>query len=442
MSAGQPPSTSLNFCYASRDRKNNAMKNFAEANEALSRLWQDVRTQPKAYRLETIIALMRYLGSPQDRLKIIHVAGTSGKTSTTYYAAALLKAAGKKVGHIVSPHVDEVNERVQINLVPMPEREFCRELEIFLGIVKQGGLHPSYFEVLVAFAFWEFVRAQVEYAVIEVGLGGLTDATNVINRSDKVCVITDIGLDHIDRLGSTLEEIAEQKAGIIQLHNSVFCYQQGKEVMAPIIEHARNNQADLTILNSDAAEFELDFLPLFQQRNLGLARAAVNRALQQSGEPELTDAMVIEAAKTYIPARMEEVTYQGRKIIVDGSHNAQKLRALIESIRRKYPRQKIAALVSFVGNRSFRLDDSAEELAAALDHVIMTGFFGPQDGPHESEDPEELAALLRRHGAVSVEAVADPQAAFKVLLARPEPILMVTGSFYLLNHIRPLLRDD
>lgn len=418
------------------------MKTFAEANEALRELWQDERTKPRTYTLDTITALMDYLGNPQEKLKIVHVAGTSGKTSTAYYAAALLKAAGKRVGLTVSPHVDDVNERVQINAVPMPERAFCSELAIFLELVKKSRLEPSYFEAMVAFAFWEFVRSGMEYAVVEVGLGGLLDATNVIRRPDKVCIITDIGRDHADRLGSTLADIAEQKAGIIQLHNSVFCYRQAPVVMEPIIARARQQQADLHILDDDAVQSSLDFLPLFQQRNLGLACAAVDYLLKQNGESGLTDEMVAEAAKIYIPARMEEVPYGGRTIIVDGAHNAQKLHALAESVRRKYPDKKIAAIVSFVGNRTFRLDGSIKELAQLLDHVIITSFSGPQDGPHVSEDPEELAQLFRRHGVASVEVVADPGEAFTVLLTRPEPILLVTGSFYLLNHIRPLLKKQ
>jgi len=417
------------------------MKTFAEVHDVLRHFWPDQLTRPNTYTLETITALMDYLGNPQNKLKVIHVAGTSGKSSTTYYAAALLAAAGKKVGHTVSPHVDEINERVQINGMPMPEHEFCRELTTFLDLVKGSGLRPSYFEIMIAFAFWEFTQVGMEYAVIEVGLGGLTDATNIIDRPDKVCVITDIGLDHTDRLGPTLESIAEQKAGIIQPGNSVFCYQQDEEAAVPIRERARQQGADLQVLGVDAAVAELDDLPLFQQRNLGLARAAVDHCLQQNGGVALTKAMVAQAAKAYIPARMEEVQYGGRTIVIDAAHNGQKLHAMAESLRHKYPGQKVAGVVGFVAKRSFRLEDSAEEVARLLDHVIATSFHGAEDEVHDSEDPNEVVELLRRHGVASLEVAADPEEALKTLLARPEPILMITGSFYLLNCIRPLLRE-
>lgn len=416
------------------------MKTFAEANQILRQFWP-VNLKRKAYTLEHIVQLMDYLDNPQDKLRVVHVAGTSGKTSTAYYAAALLKAAGKKVGLSVGPHVDEINERVQINLKPLPEAEFCRELTIFLELVKKSGIPITYFELLIAFAFWEYVRQGVEYAVMEVGLGGLTDGTNIVSRQDKVCVITDIGLDHINVLGSTLAEISEQKAGIIRLHNSVFCYRQDDEAMAPIKARAKQKQAGLHILDASAAEARRDFLPLFQQRNLGLARAAVNHVLDGGGGKPLTEAMVAEAAKVYIPARMETIKIGGKVLVIDGAHNAQKLHALAESVRKKFAGQPAAAVVTLARGRSYRLEDSTKELAGFLDHIIVTGFGGlPVDGPHRSEEPEVLAGLFRKHGVKSLEIIPKPQEAFEALLKRPEPLLLVAGSFYLLNHIRPLLR--
>src|SRR5690606_38872097 len=119
----------------------------------------------------------------------------------------LLAAAGQKVGMTVSPHVYEVNERVQINTKPLAETQFCRELSRFLNIIQSSGVRPTYFELLVAFAYWEFAEQGVDYAVIEVGLGGLLDGTNVVARDDKVCIITDIGFDHTSVLGKTLSAI-------------------------------------------------------------------------------------------------------------------------------------------------------------------------------------------------------------------------------------------
>src|SRR5712691_3519862 len=159
------------------------MRNFAEARVALH-AYVSSRPSERTYTLERMMQLMAYLGHPQDTLKIMHVAGTSGKSATAYYAAALLMAAGKRVGLTVSPHAVEVNDRVQINLTPLPEQTFCQELSVFLGLVTKSGITPTYFELLIAFAYWEFVCQRVDYAVVEVGLGCMVDATNVITRRD------------------------------------------------------------------------------------------------------------------------------------------------------------------------------------------------------------------------------------------------------------------
>lgn len=413
---------------------------FADANQALEPYWP-LHHKKHLHTLDHIREFMDFLGNPQEKLQVIHVAGTSGKTSTAYYTAALLHAAGKKVGLTVSPHVDEINERVQINLKPLPEQRFCQGLEEFLQLVTESGISLSYFEVLYTFAIWEFVREQVDYAVVEVGVGGLLDSTNVITRPDKICVITDIGLDHTHILGGTLGEIVHHKAGIIHLHNPVFCYKQDPVVMEGIRTAARQKQADLHILEAAEANKQPGFLPLFQQRNLGLARAAVNWALQRGGSRRLNDAMIELAAHTHIPGRMEVFKKAGKTLIVDVAHNAQKLEALGQSLQAQYPSDQVAALVSLADGRNDRLDPAGREMAAMAEHLIVTTFGGPEDGPHHSIDPELLVHALRQHGATSIEVVADPAAALRALLKRPEPVLLVTGSFFLLNHIRPLLRQ-
>lgn len=411
------------------------LSNFAEVHAALAAFLPD-RLSRHAYTPDHIGEFLAAIGNPQDAVRVIHVAGTSGKTSTAYYAAALLRAAGHKVGLTVSPHVDEINERVQIDLVPLPEQQFCAELSTFLDIVEANHATLTYFELLVAFAFWEFARQKVDYAVVEVGIGGLADATNVITREDKVCVITDIGLDHQNVLGDTLGEIAAQKAGIIQLHNSVFCYQQASEIMAPIQKRAAQKRADLHLITATPSS-ALEALPLFQQRNLTLAQAAVAFLLDVQVETELLHA----AATVRIPARMETFQYQGKTIILDGAHNAQKLTALRQSMAARYPDQPVAALVSFAARRGDRVETATAEIARMAEHIIVTSFGAASDGMPYSEDPAIIAAHCKSHGALQVSVVPRPERAFDTLLRSPEKILLVAGSFFLLNHIRPRLRE-
>lgn len=394
------------------------------------------------HKLEHMEALMAHLGNPEKKLRVVHVAGTSGKTSTAYYAAALLKAAGHKVGLTVSPHVDGVNERVQIDLVPLDEQAFCQELELFLELVAQSDLHPNYFETLVAFALWEFVRQEVDYAVVEVGLGGLLDSTNVCRRADKLCIITDVGFDHMNILGSTLREIAAQKAGIMHAGNDAFCYLQGDEVMEQIHLRAQAERARVHVIDPGLIVSEAAALPLFQQRNFGLSVAAINFLLERDGQATLSSGQLQEAAAVRIPARMEAFAVQGKTVIIDGSHNAQKLHALIRSLRARYPEQPIAALVSFAAHGDYRVESAVAELATVCDDVIVTSFAGAQDGPVHSVEPETVVRACRDAGIARAVVISDPAEAWAALLNHPQPILLVAGSFYLLNHIRPLIPTD
>jgi dihydrofolate synthase/folylpolyglutamate synthase len=411
--------------------------NFEEAHAALRQFYRKDTT----YTLDRMRELMDYLGNPQNELKVIHVAGTSGKTSTAYYAAALLQAAGFKVGLTVSPHVDEVNERVQIGLTPLPEAGFCTALGEFIGKVEKSGILPSYFELMVAFAYHEFARQKVDYAVVEVGLGGLLDGTNVISREDKICIITDIGLDHTEILGDTLGKIAAQKAGIIQPHNHVFVYEQSEEVMAVIAAAADKQSAHVHVQKLEVTP-EAHDLPGFQQRNFGLSKAAVQYVLERDGHAGLTAPQLVAAARTHISARMETLKYGGKTIIIDGAHNAQKLETLLTAVAEKYPNQKIAALAGFVEGDTFRLEHALAELLPRVELLIATSFYSEKDYPKYSVAPSIIAAKSRRKGYKNVEVCENSAEALELLLARSEPVLLVTGSFYLLNHIRPLLLDQ
>lgn len=414
------------------------ISNFIEA-EAMLQRFAPANLSRHAYTLEHVKRFMDFLGKPQDKLEVIHVAGTSGKTSTCYYLASLLAQTGKKVGLSVSPHVDALNERVQINLTPLPEAQFCAEFGSFLDRVQQSGITLSRFELLAAFAYWEFARQKVDYVVIEVGMGGTLDATNTVENPRKVCIITDIGFDHQEVLGDTLSEIAGNKAGIIGLHNKVFCYDQGGVVTEVIRGRAQHQQADLHSIAQESAD-EFKHLPLFQQRNFGLARAAVAEVLSRDGVEQLGDGALRRAASVHIPARMEQFTIGGKTIILDGAHNAQKMHALRDSLRAQFPDQPIAALVAFKAKQTARIEQATEVLTKIASHIIVTSYGKPTPVEPYGEDPELVAALCKVHGFWQIETVADPVRAFRQLLARPESILLITGSFYLFNDIRPLLK--
>jgi dihydrofolate synthase/folylpolyglutamate synthase len=413
------------------------IRSFEQAQTALRKFYGKHAEGP--YTLDRMRALLRCLDNPQDKLRIVHVAGTSGKTSTSYFTASLLAQSGAKVGLTVSPHVDALNERVQINCVPLGEETFCGELTEFLRLVEASGILPSYFEFMIAFAFWEFVRQKVDYAVVEVGLGGRLDGTNVVSRIDKVCVITDIGLDHTEVLGDTLEAIAAQKAGIIQPGNHVFVYEQEPEIDEVIKQAAEDMRAELHHISTNHYDAP-ETLPLFQQRNFNLALQTVRYVLQSHSRPAITPEHAKIAAEVYIPARMEILQVGDKTVIVDGSHNAQKLHTLFTAIGERYSNEPVAALVGFVQGDNYRLHQSLQILTDNCEHLIVTSFDSDKDQPKRSVASDQVIIQCHELGYNDIEAVVDPRLALEALKARPEKILLVAGSFYLLNHVRPYLQ--
>jgi dihydrofolate synthase/folylpolyglutamate synthase len=268
-------------------------------------------------------------------------------------------------------------------------------------------------------------------------LGGLLDGTNVITRADKVCIITDIGLDHTEVLGDTLEQISAQKAGIIQPENQIFMYGQGREVDPVFTEAAAKQRATLNFVTPDHDDHS-SLLPLFQQRNFRLAHQAVAAALARGGIDPLTAEQIRQAQATRIPARMEVFSVNGKTIIVDGSHNGQKIGTLMASLRERYPARPVAALVAFVDGEAIRWQQGLDALLPSVDSLVITAFTATQDTPKTSVRPRVIADYAAgKIKKIVVEP--EPAAALTRLLAETADVYLVVGSFYLLNHIRPLI---
>lgn len=415
------------------------MYHFANLNEAALALeaYYPSRLKRFAYTTEHIERFMDFVHNPQNKPRSIHIAGTSGKTSTAYYTASLLQQKGYKVGLLTSPHIESLNERVQIGLQPLDEKVFCSELALFMELADKSGVQLTYAEILYGFAFWEFARQHVDYIVVEVGMGGLLDATNCITREDKVCIITDIGLDHTNVLGGSVTDIAQHKAGIIQLHNKVFCYAQQQEIMEVIQDQCHKVHADLTTLTDYGHTADISFLPKFQRRNFRLAYETVQTVLGYSGQPAFTAQQLTKAAKQYIPGRMEIHKYHNQTLVLDAAHNPQKVKMLRESITEYAPGQTVAALIALSASGGRQPADILAELAPFVSHVIVTGLAA--GGYPKSYGPQVIAEACQAVGIQSVEVMTNQEQACKALLQRPEPILLVTGSLYLIAQIKPLL---
>jgi dihydrofolate synthase/folylpolyglutamate synthase len=403
--------------------------NFAEAGVYLQQFHERAEV---SYTLDRMRRLMAYLGNPQNRLKVVHVAGTSGKTSTAYFISALLTAAGRKTGLTVSPHVDEMNERIQLNGQPLPEREFCAALADFALAIKNAPVRPSRFELTAAMAFWYFAREGVDYAVVEVGLGGLLDATNVINRPDKVCVVTDIGLDHMAILGNTLPEIATQKFGVVQEGNPVFMHRQEAAVMQVAKEMAATRRSELHVI--DEPPQAAPDMPAYQWRNWTLAKEVYEYIATRDGLRTLSNYELAGTQHVQVPGRMDVRQYKGKTIVMDGAHNAQKMTAFTESFKKLYPGVRPAVVVGIRTGKEYTA--IVPMLAAISDTVICTTFETTQDLPIRSMDPEALAEAFRSAGASSVQVMPDQSDAIGAAVSLPENVVVITGSIYMLGQIR------
>lgn len=391
--------------------------------------------------LARIRPLMQFLGNPEKRLKIIHIAGTSGKTSTAYYMAGLVREIGSKVGLTVSPHVDTIKERVQINGQQLSDEEFCSELAIFIDQVHASKITPSYFELMYAFALWEFDRQSVDYAVVETGMGGLYDATNVAERPDKLCIITDIGYDHMHILGNTLPEIAAQKVGIVHPDNQVFMYRQADQVMDVIQTWTTDHNAMLHILETKSFDRELEKLPAnmpeYQQRNWLLAYFTFNFLVRRDELPHVTEEALIRTQTLQVPGRMDITTVHGKTVIMDGAHNGQKMTAFIESFKKLYPKVKPIVLLALKQGKEY--EDVIDVLDQITDRVILTTFATSQDLPVRSLSPDTLkSAFHKKIPGLAVTVIPDLTQAYHAFLATSAQVGVITGSFYLLSQIRQL----
>lgn len=418
-------------------RYNKVMTYFADllaVETALKPYWPSNLTGRQAYTTEYMQSFMDFLGNPQNKTPAVHIAGTSGKTSTAYYAAALLQAAGFRTGLLISPHIERISERVQVGLSPLADRQFCDEFAVFMDLAAKSKLNLTYAELLYGFGYWEFARQGVDFMVIETGMGGLLDATNVIGQPGKTCIITDIGFDHTNVLGSSLTDIAAHKAGIIGVQSAVFCHRQAPEVMKVIEAASKQKQADLHVITR--ASDEPAFLPLFQRRNFGLAAETVDFMLARNHQEPLSRQAKQLAAKVHIPARME-IRYVGQKmVILDSAHNPQKMQSLQRSIAARFPDKKLAALVAFSKSGGRDVKDLLKELRPLTSHCIATQ--PPPENTHGWHEPTEIARAARAAGIRSAEAIADYRSAFDALIQQPEALLLATGSLYLHQYIRPL----
>lgn len=376
----------------------------------------------EALAVKKNFAIMEALGNPQNAHKTVHVAGTSGKGSTVYLIDALLRAHTQRTGITQSPHVYDIRERIQINGQLISEKGFMYSLYAITEAAEKAGLKLSYFESLIAMAFESFERTNLDYQVIETGFGGKLDASNVVTRKDKVCVITRIGLDHVQALGNTVEAIAREKAGIIQPGNHAFILLQDESVNDIFKKHCAEVGATITWVPQHED---------YQKTNDALARAVCEYLAKRDGWHYSADVATATLQQVFMPGRFEKRHYKDHLVVLDGAHNPQKLEAITSRLLReqKYP----ATIVLGIGER-YDLRACLETLRPVTRRIIATQYNAAAGSiPSKPTPTADIITLCEELGIEVLEAKNSHNALSKAA-SFLEPII-VTGSFYLIGEL-------
>ncbi|NLZ44562.1 MAG: bifunctional folylpolyglutamate synthase/dihydrofolate synthase [Clostridia bacterium] len=418
------------------------------------------------YRIKLGLDRMRYLleklGDPHRQYPVVHVAGTNGKGSTVMMLSAVLQKAGYKVGRYTSPHLSSYCERMVIDEKSILPERVAALVSRVKPVVEAADSRPEIgaatefeFGTLLAFSF--FAEEQVDIAVIEVGMGGRLDATNVVDP--LVCVITPVGLEHREYLGDTLEAIAREKAGIIKEKRPVVTGLQEPEALAVLAGTAaragapfyrvgkeirfRLQRADLTgtYLNlqwkeEPAVPVRVNLFGSHQAANAAMVFGALH-LLREEGFAWRQEDLIAGLSEVRWPGRLELIP-GNPSFLLDGAHNPHACRVLIQSLEELYPGARLTAVIGVQENRP--VEEMAGILAPKLSRVYATRL------PYfNTALPSRVAAAFRSHGIAAVE-IDDPLQAVDLAKTEAYPVsppVLITGSFYLLGEVRPhLLAGD
>lgn len=406
--------------------------------------------------LETTKSLLAQIGTPQNHFKIIHIAGTNGKGSVGATLLSVLTAAGYKTGFYSSPHLFSVRERFRIGPNLISEANFA-QLVGTLKDVLAGQDPPTYFEFTTLLALLWFKEAGVEIALLETGMGGRLDATNVV--TPVLSIITDISLDHEQYLGSTLPEIAQEKAGIIKKGVPVVFSGRAPETVPTIQQRCAYTDSPLFLYGqhfsgSRNADGRLDYLsaqgtscsnlPLrlageHQVVNTCLALAAVE--LLHPTFPVSSQALVAGLQHVRWPGRMELINHSALgktiRILLDGAHNEAGANALLHSLQHQYPRKRL--LLVWGNMEDKKLGASLADMVQLADKVILT-----QAESLRSASPSSLYAQVPPAHRSKVRCVTSPEQAIDeaIAFADSDDVICVAGSLYLVGKIRHILLQE
>lgn len=401
-------------------------------------------------------ALLRALGDPQEKMKILHVAGTNGKGSICSFLASILHAAGKHTGLFISPHLVDINERFVIDEEMVSDEQFLNAFHKVMACVeavkREGYAHPTYFEILFLVGMVIFEEAGVEYLVLETGLGGRLDATNAIAHP-VVTVIASISLDHTEYLGDTVEAIAGEKAGIMKAGvPSVFdatrpevaaVMQARSDALGCPAYAVKPQLCKISGMTDKRIDFSIDS-GYYDNIQLSISSVAEYQVMNAAEAVTAIKAMDKDGTFTddIIRKGIADMRWQGRMetvlpgVIIDGAHNEAGVKEFVKTAKRLEKDYPVTLLFAAVGDKDYRhmIETVCKELR--LERVIVT-----EVGGYRSVDVKEPMALFEQFGQKDVQAYPDVEEAFeKALEAKGDGILFCVGSLYLVGSIKSILR--
>lgn len=385
--------------------------------------------------LERIAEIMKLLENPQDKIKIIHIAGTNGKGSVCAILSSILTSAGFKTGLYTSPHLVEYTERIKINNEDISKQEFSVYVEKINTIAEQNHIDLTEFEILTAVAYLYFAEKNVDFAIIETGLGGRFDATNICTNP-LISIITSISLDHTDRLGNTIEKIAYEKSGIIKDNSTLITSLSNKgfntiksianeknaklEITSAQIDFTFENNVNYAIINNKKYEFPL--MGLYQKENLALAV----KAIEIINKNEINENAIINGLKNVSwNARFQYI--KGRNILIDGAHNPDGAKQLSDNLNYYFPDSKKIFIYSTINTKDYT------SIAKAL--------FKENDEIYYLKFNHKNAVLFEKYknDVTFLKNIKPLEQCELNEILKKEELKVITGSLYMIGEIFPLL---
>ena len=367
---------------------------------------------------EKLRLLLELMGNPQRKLRFIHIAGTNGKGSTAAMTAEIFQRSGYSVGLFTSPFIERFNERIRVNGENISDGALIEYAEKVKNIMEANDALVSEFAFVTAVAFLYFSEMECDFVVLEVGMGGKLDATNVIDESE-VAVICKIALDHTQYLGDTVEEITREKCGIMRRGGRVVAYPNEQHITDIICEHAKKLNARLTVANVTAADgYELSLKGEYQRYNAAVVVEIV-RALRDIGYDIPEEAVKDGLKNTKWMARFEFVR---DNVIIDGAHNADGIRALKESLAAE--NRDITVVMAMMEDKAW--EECVKEIRTVAKRFIAT----------ELNMPRCLEAEKIADAAGNAEVIKDIPSALSAAMKNENSIVCVCGSLYLAGEAR------